>query len=738
MADPRNLSCYNCGSVGLTDGGDGFFYCLQCGSQADDIIDTGVADEDLILRDPGDAGGPIYSQSHTRRRNPAVLKVEPLSQSQPQSLFGTSQSEFWESLQLEGDNDMQRDDTIVMSNDGVGPIGPEDFGSGGALSGAPSFEEYADEVRMRYVMGLQLMMELQCEVLVKEFNASPVICGLAASIWLRFVTSTQVFDEDWAFEAVQDSESQCLDPENIRPVSSRHKDEPHNLYGQRVVVVWVQSLRKKIPLSCTLAVSFLACHVAREAILPTDIMKWSLEGKLPYFAAFVDIGDRIGQTSRACPISLKHMYRPSRIPSLQKLESLAASVAHTIGLNLPPVNFHSIACRYLNKLALPIDKILPHACRIYEWSMPPDLWLSTNELRLPSRVCVMSILIIAMRILYNLHGFGEWEKSLSGNCASSFPPNQKKHSSPANNFSNVQANSENGPGFTSHNVDNPSVSAKLSHLDMPELTASEFLHKIEARYHEIAETYEYSKSLPTYLQHCKDVVFAGLESLFEDHEEERLIEQFWKYYQNEKDQEQTEDMDQNAASNQKRLREAPNDRSSNKDKKRRSEDRVSGESSDNRTESNNSQQSHSSKSSENVDDELSSEDKASTLTSKDEAIRRLKLDMEENRFCYIPPRVYPKRFGYLHYSRKIDEGALTYAAHADYYLLLRACARAAQVSTRIMHIGVLSLEKRLSWLESRINHSLHLTPSSVSCEFCSDVMPDHATLDSIDLSDLNI
>lgn len=197
-------------------------------------------------------------------------------------------------------------------------------------------------------------------------------------------------------------------------------------------------------------------------------------------------------------------------------------------------------------------------------------------------------------------------------------------------------------------------------------------------------------------------------------------------------------MDQNAASNQKRLREAPNDRSSNKDKKRRSEDRISGESSDNRTESNNSQQSHSSKSSENVDDELSSEDKASTPTSKDEAIRRLKLDMEENRFCYIPPRVYPKRFGYLHYSRKIDEGALTYAAHADYYLLLRACARAAQVSTRIMHIGVLSLEKRLSWLESRINHSLHLTPSSVSCEFCSDVMPDHATLDSIDLSDLNI
>lgn len=298
----------------------------------------------------------------------------------------------------------------------------------------------------------------------------------------------------------------------------------------------------------------------------------------------------------------------------------------------------------------------------------------------------------------------------------------------------MEADSENRSGFTSHNVDNPSVSPKNSHP-----TATEFLRKLEARYHEIAETYEYSKDLPTYLQYCKDVVFAGSESLFvDDHEEQKLIEQLWNYYQNGKDLEQTEDVDQNAASNQKRLREGSNDRLSIESKKvKGEEERINGESSNNRPGSINSQQSHSSKSLENSDDdELSSEDKtASTVTSIDGAIRRLKLDMEEKRFCYIPPRVNPKRFDYLHYSRKMDEGALTYAAHADYYILLRACARAAQVDIRIMHIGVLSLEKRLSWLEDRIHKSLHLTPSSVSCEFCSDV-PDH--VDSIGLSDLDI
>lgn len=46
---------------------------------------------------------------------------------------------------------------------------------------------------------------------------------------------------------------------------------------------------------------------------------------------------------------------------------------------------------------------------------------------------------------------------------------------------------------------------------------------------------EYSKDLPSYLQYCKDVVFAGSESLFiDDHEEQKMIEKLWNYYQNEK------------------------------------------------------------------------------------------------------------------------------------------------------------------------------------------------------------
>lgn len=140
----------------------------------------------------------------------------------------------------------------------------------------------------------------------------------------------------------------------------------------------------------------------------------------------------------------------------------------------------------------------------------------------------------------------------------------------------------------------------------------------------------------------------------------------------------------------------------------------------------------------NEQDSGETQEDETAATGEDEAIRLLKLNMEENRFCYIPPRVNVKRFDYLHYVRKKDEGSYTYVAHADYYILLRACARAARVEIRCMHIGVLSLEKRLAWLEKRIEHCLHLTPPVISCEFCSDIVGGNPTDNSLDLSKLHV
>ncbi|KAL5553845.1 hypothetical protein UlMin_041246 [Ulmus minor] len=748
MAELRNWTCQTCGQLCRADtSDDGFCYCPYCGSQTQDFVDTGVADEDFVA-----TAGAIYTVSHCRR-NKSAIKVEPISQSQPQFNTPTIQSQFWSALTV--DDETPKPSKIKMEDydfsvgpfsDGYGPTDPEDFGSFGKSN--LSYEDCYDETRMRYVMGLQLMIEFQCEALVREFKVSPLICGLAGTVWLRFVAQTRVFDDDFREKVTPESDIQ--EPQG-EPLEG-HKRQAVN---RSDMDIWYRSLRKEIPLSYTLAVSFLVCHLAREAVLPTDIVKWSLEGKLPYLDAFVEIEKRIGQPPKTCPVSSSIMFRPTVSVTAQILESRAACIAKSIGLALPSVNFYAIASRYLQKLSLPVQKILPHACRIYEWSMPPDLWLSANHRRLPTRVCVMSILIVAIRILYKIHGFGEWEKSLSRRNASS--RSSRAEVSDTKHSPEMEESPQTVDDSGNDHV-RGSSRAQKSESDVAGLLCS-----LEARYKELDEHYEYSKDLQAYLQFCKNVVFAGLEPSFEDYEEQKLINQLWDFYQNDKDSKTKVQQEARSASTSKQKRSRVDEEYTNSAPKERKKFRDKGyasySSSEHRTPftavsksedgdqnstpfttvpksedgDQNSTRFTDVPKSEDGDQNSRHTDQTSTEypkeetteNLKDEAIRRLKLDMEENRFCYIPPRVDVRRFDYLHYVRKRDEGALTYATHADYYILLRACAKVAQVDIRIMHNGVLGFEKRLAWLEQRITHCLHLTPPTLSCKFCSDLGNDN-------------
>lgn len=691
--DTLELTCQVCGNVGLEDGSDGYFYCQRCGSQADDIRDTGEDADDFV-----DVGGnpSAYMASRRRRR---TNTTDPVSQSQPE------RSQFWESLKTEQDD----------AADGVGPTGPSDFGSG---TQPLTYDDYHSKIRLRYVMGVQVLIQLQCKALVEKFDVNDMVVGVAGTIWLRFVALSRVFNDDWADEAITQSESQTQGPVDGFVSSGKHRAEPHNILGQRAVMIWFRSLSKTIPLSYSLVISFLACHVLREAILPTDILKWTLEGKLPYFAAFVEIEKEIDPPPRGCPISSSRMFRPTQAVSLQKLESLAASVAEIVGLELPPVNFFAIASRYLRLLSFPMEKIIPHACRIYEWSMPPECWLSANELRLPTRVCVMSTLIVSIRILYNIHGFGKWEMSFSGSSGSS--------------SSLADRNIEVEPKCNTDTNDD----AKQQSTP-PDIDAKELLLTLDAKYGELVEMFEYSKDLPSYLQYCKDVVFAGVEPSFEDIEESKIIEEFWDFYQKQQGLKSSNDCEigslgRNSGDN-KRSRE--DIRNTPKESKKLRDD---GFISNNPLEQ--SGFSHGNKFWQSSIDQGNSPRKVESGESdKDRAIRRLKSNMEENRFCYIPPRVNPKRFDYLHYARKKDEGAYSYAVHADYYILLRSCAKLAQVDIRSMHAGVLSFERRLAWLEKRIDHCLQVKLPTDTCEFChSDEVEENVADDSMGFSKLNL
>ena len=166
VATAATQTCAVCSNVGLTDGDDGFFFCTVCGSQADDIIDTAVADEDFVQDLGGRSRDALYSVCHTRR--PPPISAQPLSQV-PGSL------PLYHTLS-------QAMDAPVGS---LGPTEPSDFGGNG---GGICFEDYYNNVRTSYVFGLQLMINYQCEALVEKFSVSPLICGISGSIWLRYLS----------------------------------------------------------------------------------------------------------------------------------------------------------------------------------------------------------------------------------------------------------------------------------------------------------------------------------------------------------------------------------------------------------------------------------------------------------------------------------------------------------------------------------------------------------------------
>ncbi|CAN1187836.1 TATA box-binding protein-associated factor RNA polymerase I subunit B [Linum perenne] len=682
--DTINAECDSCGGRDFFEN-DGFYYCRDCGTQADGRTVTGLADEDFIDKTGRGGGGLLYNARNTRRSQQTTLS---------QGTEADLSSQLWYRLTQEDEQENDKGLTPKEEKsssyydpdlDMTGPSEPGDFGEG--ATGELENEHFCNEVRIRYVTGLQRIVQLQCEALVEEFGVSPLIVGVVSSVWLRFVAVSGVFRDEWANDTVLESESQkFVDEEDDSKFRSRNELQKH------AAMVWFRKLRETIPLDYSLAMCFLACHVAREPVLPTDLVKWSIEGKIPYFAAHIEIEKHFEGPSLACPISPSLMFRPSQPVPVQKLEAMAATIADSVGLHLPPVNFYEVAGRYLKQLSLPSEKILPHACRIYEWSMPPDLWLSANVLRLPTRVCVMSILIISIRFLYNLNGLGAWERSVS-------------------NFS----------------------SSQTSELDPEELDPEELLHNLEAGFSEIGEPCDFAKDLTAYLQYCNDMVFAGKgSSLQKDRieNEEELIEKLWDYYQTSKDHEPIEE---DVALNRKRDHE-PIEEDVALNRKRDHEpieEDVALNRKRLRIEKNHGSPTQSGSSNYIPSPQQQSKNNYNTIHEQVEpsnesspSIAKLKTDMEENRFCYIPPRVNVKKSdGYLHYVRKQDHGSYRYIAHADYYILLRSCAKVAQVDIRIMHIGVLCLERRLAWLEKRIDYCLDINPPILSCEFCADCTP---------------
>lgn len=616
-----HLVCKDCGTGDdycADDAEDGFFTCRTC---------SAIHDTQATAADPHDfpaTGGNISVRRIPTQPTPKVgTRTTMLHPRTPQAAPAPAASAF--------------DDFVELTE-------PRDFAPGAGAWGEP--EDLAVRVRWRYVRGLQVILQRQLEVLVERHRVGVLICGVAGTIWVRWVAASKVFDRMWVRQVLANHEAagrekRSIGGDNKEPDEVKYEWEDDTVAQQKdrrkVEFSFLRSLRMMLPVYSTLAVCFLACHIAREAILPTDIYRWAMEGKIPYLAAFTEVDRLLGSSSQDCPMDARQLFRPVRVIGAWQLEAAAGSIAQRVGLRLPSVNFYAIAQRCLKDLSLPIDRILPHACRIYEWSVPAELWLSSNPARVPTRVCVMAILIVALRVLYKINGQGAWERICE--------ERRRKASG------------------SDHDAHSPTF-RKLDAGDSEESRLRELLCAVAASYDKINVAHDYSSDLHSYLKYCKEVIFTGI--TFPD-EEKHLIEIFWDMYKAREDENPTGHV------------------------KSQPQEEMTGTNGVNKR----------------YRDGTFVEASCISASPGHDAMQMLKSEMQEHGFHYMPPRKPRKSDGYLRYKRRRLGGSFIYVAHADYYMLLRAFAKLAEVDVRIMHTSVLKLERRLECIEERIERSLN-------------------------------
>ncbi|KAG8067820.1 hypothetical protein GUJ93_ZPchr0005g14285 [Zizania palustris] len=372
--DSIHLVCEHCGhgsEYGPDDAEDGFFACRQCSAIHTSTQHTAADPYDL----------PIVGNLSVRRRatqptpTPKAFTPKPFPTPHSAPAAASAFDEFGE------------------------PSEPRDFAPGAGVWGEPEY--LGERIRWRYVRGLQVILQRQLEVLVERHRVGSLVCGLAGTIWLRWVAASEVFDEMWAQKVLDEMAERKAMDKAAAAESQKHSaggDEQKNLDVKFELEV------DTLPPKDQRRVEFFFLRSLR-TMLPV----WATEAKLPYMEVFTEVDRLLGSSVNDCPLDSRQLFRPTRVIGAWQLEAAAGSIAQKIGLCLPSVNFYSIAQRFLKELSLPIERILPYACRIYEWAMPAELWLSSNPARVPTRVSVMAIIIVALRILYGINGQGIWE-----------------------------------------------------------------------------------------------------------------------------------------------------------------------------------------------------------------------------------------------------------------------------------------------------------------------------------------
>eukprot|EP00884_Botryococcus_braunii_P015287 jgi/Botrbrau1/2441/Bobra.0395s0062.1 len=251
-----------------------------------------------------------------------------------------------------------------------------------------------------YVDCLQTLLKVQLCALEQLCGMHGDLDVIAKQVWLALLGSANLLDEEdlrkleqtldqvgqggWADGGLAQEEDTGIAP---------------SLKLRNKLVVFGDTLNAVFPKESLLSVLFLTCWLARKAIFASDIIRWVVNGQLP----FMNIAPYLGHLSGPSSMHLHKILNRSRgLPSPIRLTVIAANHAQALGLVLPPVNAAACLQRFTTELNLPTE-LHQSALEIFEIHRmgSPVTYLFPHH-QVNPHAEVMASLIVTIKMIYSL------------------------------------------------------------------------------------------------------------------------------------------------------------------------------------------------------------------------------------------------------------------------------------------------------------------------------------------------
>ncbi|KAK3256214.1 hypothetical protein CYMTET_34639 [Cymbomonas tetramitiformis] len=305
-----------------------------------------------------------------------------------------------------------------------------------------------------YVEGIQTILQMQCDALVEHHGCHPSLQKVVRRIWFAYLSKKRLLstsflkkhtrlragnfglgplnktktaaehpgpnaaaqDEEADLEgsaaardqagsgqeeeeAVTEGEENEEDPDGFqwhwRGAWRTHQPITKKIAQQIQLNQLMKKLEQEVYLDMTLALCYLGCVWLREAVLTADLVRWAVEGRLPFMSAHSHLSQEVrlaAPWTRLCPRD---------IPSASDVDIAASTLLQELQLQMPPLNVPLLVRKCLLELGLE-EGLLEPICRLHSLLSHPDVWLEGRPvfaIKQPQKH-IMALVLVTLSLLY--------------------------------------------------------------------------------------------------------------------------------------------------------------------------------------------------------------------------------------------------------------------------------------------------------------------------------------------------